>query len=49
MAPYELIKKFSLIKQSFAIETGELTNTLKIRRAVVMQKYKTLIDDMYAV
>ncbi|MFM2290654.1 MAG: hypothetical protein RIS29_467 [Bacteroidota bacterium] len=49
MAPYELIKKFSLIKQSFAIETGELTNTLKIRRAVVMQKYKTLIDEMYAV
>ena len=49
MAPYELIKKFSLIKQSFAIETGELTNTLKIRRAVVMQKYKTLIDDMYAI
>ena len=49
MAPYELIKKFSLIKQSFAIETGELTNTLKIRRAVVMQKYKTLFDDMYAI
>lgn len=49
MAPYELIKKFSLIKQSFAIETGELTNTLKIRRAVVMQKYKSIIDEMYAV
>ncbi|HJV78815.1 MAG TPA: long-chain fatty acid--CoA ligase [Paludibacter sp.] len=48
MANYEIIKRFSLIRKSFAIETGELTNTLKIRRAVIMQKYKSLIDEMYA-
>jgi len=48
MANYEVIKRFFLIKKSFAIETGELTNTLKIRRAVIMQKYKTQIDEMYA-
>lgn len=48
MANYEIIKRFFLIKKSFAIETGELTNTLKIRRAVIMQKYKTQIDEMYA-
>ena len=48
MANYELIKRFILIKKSFAIESGELTNTLKIRRTVIMQKYKTQIDEMYA-
>lgn len=48
MAGYEMIKRFALIKKSFTIETGELTNTLKIRRAVVMQKYKMLIDELYA-
>ena len=48
MANYELIKRFILIKKSFAIESGELTNTLKIRRAVIMQKYKKQIDDMYS-
>ena len=48
MANYEQVKRFTLIRKSFAIETGELTNTLKIRRAVIMQKYKTLIDEMYA-
>jgi len=48
MANYEMIKRFALINKSFAIETGELTNTLKIRRAVDMQKYKSLIDEMYA-
>ncbi len=47
MANYEMIKKFSLIKKGFSIESGELTNTLKMRRAVIMQKYKHLIDEMY--
>ncbi|VBB47410.1 putative long-chain-fatty-acid--CoA ligase [uncultured Paludibacter sp.] len=47
MANYELIKKFTLIKKGFTIETGELTNTLKLRRAVIMQKYKDVIDAMY--
>lgn len=48
MAEYEMIKKFVLIPKSFSIETGELTNTLKIRRTVIMQKYRTQIDEMYA-
>ena len=47
MAGYELIKKFTLIKIPFTIETGELTNTLKIKRAVITQKYKNQIDAMY--
>lgn len=48
MAGYELIKKFTLIKIPFTIETGELTNTLKIKRAVITQKYKAQIEAMYA-
>lgn len=48
MANYEQIKKFRLIRKGFSIESGELTNTLKMRRAVIMQKYKSLIDEMYA-
>ena len=48
MADYELIKRFILIKKSFAIESGELTNTLKIRRTVIMQKYRTQIEEMYS-
>ncbi len=48
MANYELVKRFKLIRTGFTIESGELTNTLKMRRAVIMQKYKSLIDEMYA-
>lgn len=47
MAPYEKIKKFTLIKRGFTIESGEMTSTLKLRRAVIMQNYKLLIEEMY--
>ncbi len=49
MANYELIKKFTLISKPFSIQTGELTNTLKLKRTVILQRYKVLIDEMYAV
>lgn len=47
MANYEKIKKFRLIKKGFTIEAGELTSTLKLRRAIIQQNYKYLIDEMY--
>ncbi len=47
MANYEQIKKFALISKGFSLEEGELTNTLKIRRTIVAEKYKKLIDEMY--
>ncbi|MBP5135853.1 MAG: long-chain fatty acid--CoA ligase [Paludibacteraceae bacterium] len=47
MAPFEHIKKFSLIPKGFTLEGGELTNTLKFRRLFITQKYATLIERMY--
>jgi long-chain acyl-CoA synthetase len=48
LASYEKIKRFTLLPEPFAMETGELTNTLKIRRKFVSEKYKDIIDSMYA-
>ena len=48
MAPYEFIKKFALLATPFSIQSGELTNTLKLKRPIVEQRYKVLIDEMYA-
>jgi long-chain acyl-CoA synthetase len=45
---FEKIKKFTLLPREFSIEAGEITATLKIKRKVVQQKYKALIDKMYA-
>lgn len=47
MASYEQIKRFRLIKQGFTMEAGEITSTLKLRRAVILQNYGSLIDEMY--
>jgi long-chain acyl-CoA synthetase len=47
MAKFEQIKKFRLIKKAFSIESGELTSTLKLRRAVILHNYQALIDEMY--
>jgi long-chain acyl-CoA synthetase len=48
LAHHEQIKKFELVESDFTIEGGELTPTMKVRRKVVEQKYKALIEGMYA-
>lgn len=47
-ANYEKVKKFTLLPKEFSMETGELTNTLKIRRPVINRKYAHEIEAMYA-
>ena len=44
---YEKIKRFALLPEPFRMETGELTNTLKIRRKVIMERYADIIEGMY--
>ena len=46
-AHYEQIKRFTLLPEPFSMERGELTNTLKLKRAVVAQNYSELIEKMY--
>ena len=46
-AHYEQIKKFTLLPEPFSMEKGELTNTLKIKRPVLMKNYAEEIEKMY--
>ena len=48
LAAYEKIKRFVLLPNPFTMESGELTNTLKIKRRVVYERYADLIERMYA-
>ena len=48
LASYEKIKRFTLLPQPFTMEGRELTDTLKLRRPVVLQKYANEIEAMYA-
>ena len=47
LAHYEQIKRFTLLPHAFSMERGELTNTLKIKRRILNENYKDLIDKMY--
>ncbi|MET0553008.1 MAG: long-chain fatty acid--CoA ligase, partial [Vicinamibacteria bacterium] len=47
LAQFERIKKIALLPREFSIETGELTPKLSVKRRVVEQKYKDVIDRLY--
>lgn len=47
LAYYEQIKRITLLPHHFSMESGELTNTLKIRRPIINKNYQAEIDKMY--
>jgi long-chain acyl-CoA synthetase len=48
LAQFEKIKRVALLPNEFTIEAGELTPTLKVKRRVVEEKYKNVINTLYA-
>lgn len=48
LASFEKIKRFTLLASPFTMESGALTDTLKLRRRVVNELYAKEIDAMYA-
>jgi long-chain acyl-CoA synthetase len=44
---FERVKKFTLLPREFAEESGELTSTLKVKRRVIDERYREIIDAMY--
>ncbi|MBI6547029.1 MAG: long-chain fatty acid--CoA ligase [Cyanobacteria bacterium NC_groundwater_1444_Ag_S-0.65um_54_12] len=48
LAPFEQIKMFALLPDSWTPETGEMTPTLKLKRRVIAEKYRETISALYA-
>lgn len=44
----EQVKKFELVPNEWTVDGGELTPTLKLKRKVIMEKYKDAIERIYA-
>lgn len=49
LANYERVRKFILLSKPLSVESGEMTPTLKIRRKVIEEKYRDLIEEMYKI
>jgi long-chain acyl-CoA synthetase len=47
LAQYEKVKRIALLDRELTVEGGELTPTLKVKRRVIDEKYRDLIDRMY--
>jgi len=47
LAHFETPKKIALLEHDFSIESGEMTPTLKVKRRVIDQRYKSVIDALY--
>jgi long-chain acyl-CoA synthetase len=48
LSQFERIKRIALLPAEFTIEGGELTPTLKVKRKVVEDKWKAVIESLYA-
>ena len=44
---HEQIKKFTLLNKPFTVEADELTPTLKLKRKILEERYREVIDKMY--
>jgi long-chain acyl-CoA synthetase len=47
LARYETVKRIALLADELTVEGGELTSTLKVKRRVVDEKYRSVIDKLY--
>jgi len=45
---YSTIKNFALLPHDFTIDSGEITSTLKLKRRVISEKYKDILDVLYS-
>jgi len=48
MAQYEKPKRFAVLDSEFSFDSGELTYTMKLKRRVIEERYKDVIEALYA-
>ena len=46
LAAFEAVRNFRIVPRDFSVETAELTPTLKLRRQIIRERYKQLIEEM---
>jgi len=48
LAPFEQVRKFTLLDHEFTQQDGQLTPSLKVKRRGVCERYWSLLEAMYA-
>jgi len=47
LAPFEQIRRYHVLDRDFSIEAGELTPTMKVRRARVVENHRKIVSDLF--
>jgi len=47
LAPHEQLKRFRLTTDEWTQQAGDLSPTLKLKRVILMKKYKSIVDEIY--
>jgi long-chain acyl-CoA synthetase len=47
LAPVERVRRFAIATEPFTIANGQMTPTLKVRRHVIREIYRTALDELY--
>ena len=45
---WEQIKKWAILESDLTVESGEITPSMKVKRRVVEDNYKEILDGFYA-
>ncbi|MBM4354794.1 MAG: AMP-binding protein [Deltaproteobacteria bacterium] len=48
LAPHERVRRFAILDSDFSVESGELTHDFKVRRRVVLERYRELLELLYS-
>jgi long-subunit acyl-CoA synthetase (AMP-forming) len=48
LARYETVKRVALLPSELSVEAGELTPTLKLKRRVILERHREVVDALYA-
>jgi long-chain acyl-CoA synthetase len=47
VAPPERVRRFTLLDRDLSVEAGELTETLKLRRSMIAERYRERLESLY--
>ncbi len=48
LAPHERVRRFAILDSDFSVESGELTHDFKVRRRVVLERYRDVLELLYS-
>jgi long-chain acyl-CoA synthetase len=47
LSPHERVRRFAILDREFSVDSGELTHDFKLRRRVVFERYRDVIEMLY--